>query len=57
MVPDKFTKIAERLGVDQSLPRSLVVDRKGNISAIFDHEGDDFEKALRAAIDQALQAK
>jgi len=57
VVPDKFTKIAARLGVDQSLPRTLVVDSKGNVSAIFEHEGDDFEKALRAAIDQALQAK
>jgi thiol-disulfide isomerase/thioredoxin len=53
VVPDKFTKIADRLGVDQSLPRTLVVDSKGNVSAIFDHEGDDFEKVLRASIEAA----
>jgi thiol-disulfide isomerase/thioredoxin len=57
VIPDKFTKIAERLGVDQSLPRTLVVDGKGKVSAIFDHEGDDFEKALRAAIEAARNAR
>jgi thiol-disulfide isomerase/thioredoxin len=53
VIPDKFTKIAARLGVDQALPRTLVLDGKGSVSTIFDHEGDDFDKALRAAIEAA----
>ena len=57
VIPDKFTKIAIRLGVDQSLPRTLVVDGKGNVSVIFDHEGDDFEKVLRASIEAARGAR
>jgi thiol-disulfide isomerase/thioredoxin len=57
VIPDKFTKIAARLGVDGTLPRSLVVDGHGYVSAIFEHEGDDFEKALRAAIEAARNAQ
>jgi thiol-disulfide isomerase/thioredoxin len=57
VIPDKFTKIANRLGVDQSLPRTLVVDSNGNVSAIFDHEGDDFEKVLHASIEAARGAR
>jgi peroxiredoxin len=58
ILPDPFAKIAMRLGVDQKLPklpRTLVVDRDGNVRAIFEHEGDDFEKALRKAVESAMQ--
>ncbi len=55
ILPDPFTKIAVRLGVDQKLPRTLVVGRDGNVRAIFEHEGDDFEKALRKAVELAMQ--
>lgn len=55
VIPDRFTKIAVRLGVDQTLPRTFVVGRDGTVRAIFEHEGDDFEKALRAAVESALR--
>jgi peroxiredoxin len=54
VLPDPFTKIAMRLGVDQKLPRTLVVGRDGTVRAIFEHEGDDFEKALRMAVESAM---
>jgi peroxiredoxin len=55
ILPDPFAKISARLGVDQKLPRTLVVGRDGNVHAIFEHEGDDFEKALRKAVELAMQ--
>jgi len=55
VIPDKFGKIAERLGVDKTLPRTFVVDRKGAVVMIFDLEGDDFEQALSAAVDRAMR--
>jgi thiol-disulfide isomerase/thioredoxin len=55
IIADRFTKIAVRLGVDQKLPRTFVVGREGNVRAIFEHEGDDFEKALRMAIESAMR--
>ena len=54
VIPDKFAKIAERLGVDKTLPRTFVVDRRGAVSTIFETEGDDFEQALRAAVERAI---
>jgi peroxiredoxin len=57
VIPDKFAKISERLGVDKTLPRTFVVDHNGNVSAIFENEGDDFEKALRAKIEVAMAVK
>jgi len=54
IIPDRFTKIAVRLGVDRSLPRTLVVGRDGVVRTIFEHEGDDFEKALRVAVESAM---
>jgi peroxiredoxin len=57
VIADKFTKIAARLGVGKALPRTLVVDRNGNVSAIFEREGDDFDSALRAAIESVRRAK
>ena len=53
IIPDRFTKIAVRLGVDQTLPRTFVVSHDGIVRTIFDHEGDDFEKALRTAVESA----
>jgi thiol-disulfide isomerase/thioredoxin len=53
IIPDRFTKIAVRLGVDQTLPRTFVVSHDGMVRTIFDHEGDDFEKALRTAVESA----
>jgi peroxiredoxin len=55
IIADRFMKIAMRLGVDRSLPRTLVIGRDGNVRTIFEHEGDDFEKALRAAIESAMR--
>ncbi|MGB8294662.1 MAG: TlpA disulfide reductase family protein [Polyangia bacterium] len=55
IIADRFTKIAVRLGVGQKLPRTLVVGRDGNVRTIFEHEGDDFEKALRTAIASAMR--
>jgi thiol-disulfide isomerase/thioredoxin len=54
IIPDRFTKIAVRLGVGQKLPRTLVVGPDGNVRTIFEHEGDDFEKALRVALEAAM---
>jgi peroxiredoxin len=51
VIADKFTKIAARLGVGRVLPRTVVVDRNGNVSAIFEREGDDFDSALPVAIE------
>jgi len=56
VILDKFVKIAERLGIDKTLPRTLVVDRKGEVTAIFEQEGDDFEEVLRQAVDRAMKA-
>jgi peroxiredoxin len=50
IILDPFTKIAGRLGVDKALPRTVVIDAKGNVRTIFESEGDDFEQALRQAI-------
>jgi thiol-disulfide isomerase/thioredoxin len=55
IIPDRFAKICERLGVDRSLPRTLVIGRDGNVRTIFEHEGDEFEVALRAAIESAMR--
>jgi thiol-disulfide isomerase/thioredoxin len=55
IIADPFAKIAGRLGVDKSLPRTFVIGRNGNVRTIFEHEGDDFEKALRLAIDSAMR--
>jgi thiol-disulfide isomerase/thioredoxin len=55
VVPDKFGKIAQRMGVDKTLPRTFVVDGKGTVATIFDLEGDDFEQALMAAVVQATR--
>jgi len=55
VIPDQFVKIAQRLGIDKTLPRTIVVDRKGDVSAIFDQEGDDFEQALWLAVDKAMK--
>jgi len=55
IIADRFTKIAARLGVGQTLPRTLVVSRDGNVRTIFEHEGDDFEKALRTAVESATR--
>jgi thiol-disulfide isomerase/thioredoxin len=54
IIADRFTKIAARLGVDQKLPRTLVVGRDGVVRTIFEHEGDDFDKALRMAVESAM---
>jgi peroxiredoxin len=54
ILTDRFTKIAARLGVDQKLPRTLVVGRDGVVRTIFEHEGDDFDKALRMAVESAM---
>ena len=57
IIPDRFAKISVRLGVDQKLPklpRTLVVGRDGVVRTIFEHEGDDFEKALRMAVESAF---
>lgn len=56
VIPDKFAKIAERLGVDRTLPRTFVVNRRGAVSTIFETEGDDFEQALTAALERAMAA-
>jgi len=50
VIVDPFTKIAGRLGVDKSLPRTFVVDRQGNVATIFEGEGDDYEQALTDAV-------
>jgi thiol-disulfide isomerase/thioredoxin len=49
---DPFLKLSQRLGVT-ALPRTFVVNRSGQVSAIFQHEGADFEEALLAAIERA----
>ena len=54
IIPDRFTKIAVRLGVDQKLPRTFVIGHDGLVRAIFEHEGDDFEKVLRTAVESAM---
>jgi len=55
IILDRFTKIVDRLGVGQKLPRTLVVGRGGDVRTIFDHEGDDFEQALRSAVLTAMR--
>jgi peroxiredoxin len=50
---DPYTKVSTRCGVTESLPRTFVLDGKGVLTAIFVHEGSDFEKALAAEIAKA----
>lgn len=57
VIADKFAKIAARLGVSKALPRTVILDTRGYVSTIFDLEGDDFEKALRTAVDKARSGK
>jgi hypothetical protein len=55
VIPDQFFKVSQRLGIDKTLPRTIVVDGKGDVIAIFDQEGDDFEQALGGAVDRAMK--
>jgi cytochrome c biogenesis protein CcmG/thiol:disulfide interchange protein DsbE len=50
---DPYLKVAKRSGVDEALPRTLVLDENGVVRAIFTSEGTDFDIALAAAIDRA----
>jgi len=47
---DPYLKVSGRCGVTESLPRTFVLDGKGNVTAIFVHEGSDFEKALASEL-------
>jgi thiol-disulfide isomerase/thioredoxin len=47
---DPYLKVAGRSGTTESLPRTFVLDGKGNVAAIFVHEGSDFEQALAAEL-------
>jgi peroxiredoxin len=47
---DPYLKVAGRSGTTESLPRTFVLDGKGNVAAIFVHEGNDFEQALAAEL-------
>jgi thiol-disulfide isomerase/thioredoxin len=57
VIADKFAKIAARLGVSKALPRTIILDARGYVSTIFETEGDDFDKALRTALDKARSGK
>lgn len=50
---DPYLKVAKRSGVDDALPRTIVIDEFGIVRAIFTSEGTDFDAALAAAIDRA----
>ena len=50
VIPDPFAKISERCGVTRALPRTFLVDGKGRVAAIFEHEGSDFEAALARVV-------
>jgi thiol-disulfide isomerase/thioredoxin len=52
---DPYLKVAKRSGVDEALPRTIVLDEKGVVRAIFTFEGSDFDAALAAAIDRARE--
>jgi thiol-disulfide isomerase/thioredoxin len=54
VIVDPFMKIAGRLGVDKTLPRTFVLDGGGVVRTIFEFEGDDFEAQLREAIAAAV---
>jgi thiol-disulfide isomerase/thioredoxin len=56
-IVDPFLKLSQRLGVDKALPRTLVVNGRGEVSAIFEHEGADFEQALAAAVERARRER
>lgn len=52
---DPYLKVSGRCGVTESLPRTFVLDGKGSVTAIFVHEGSDFEQTLAAELSK-LQA-
>jgi peroxiredoxin len=55
VVLDPHLKISSRCGVTQSLPRTFVLDGAGNVAAIFEFEGPDFEQALSAVLAKLQQ--
>jgi thiol-disulfide isomerase/thioredoxin len=52
---DPYLKVAKRSGVDEALPRTIVLDENGVVRAIFTSEGADFDTALARAIDGARE--
>lgn len=50
---DRYLKVAGRLGVDGTLPKTFVIDAAGNVRTIFAVEGADFTAALTTAIQEA----
>lgn len=53
---DPFRKVGRRLGVEQSIPRTFVVDPRGAVRAIFVSEGKGFARCLKATVEAARTA-
>ena len=49
-VLDPYKTLGGRLGVQDAIPRTFVVDKNGTVQAIFETEGDDFEQKLSALL-------
>jgi len=56
-VLDKFEQVAKAYGVageeKTQLPRTFLIDAGGKVRAIYGVEGDDFEKAIEADLEDA----
>ena len=51
-LPDPYKKLSARLGVNNEVPRTFVVNGDGIVTAIFEVEGADFEARLKQELGQ-----
>lgn len=56
VLADKTLAISSRVGVTKALPRTFVLDATGNVTAIFEHEGDDLGTVLAGELSRAAAA-
>jgi thiol-disulfide isomerase/thioredoxin len=57
VILDPYQKIAGRLGIGTTLPRTLVLDGGGLVVGVFEHEGGDFADALGRLVVEAGSAR
>lgn len=50
LLPDPYTIVGERLGVDKRLPRTFVLSADGVVRTIFTSEGDDFAERFQESL-------
>ena len=53
LIIDSYGKVCQKFGVDKTLPKTFVIDKKGVVLAIFAEEGKDFGAQLESVLDSA----